>query len=262
MVRPPGQARLTGGVDRDVRHGHADPASHDSEPFPRVIGYRASQPCRSSRRAWLLAATSLHPIAHRHASNGAGPSLDSHRSPSIVAGPGRNTRVISTLQRSDYVRDQSTSAPAAHRPPEPSIPYQHGWRRVWCFAARNRSGNTLCNTAGGAPQSARTWYGNTSSPKFGRGDQRMPARVEALSSVEAMCSHESRGGGAGRCIRGPAERMRSRRSRPRSGRWRSAGAQLLTGCARGLNAARSTCGHRRATPSAGPCSPTGGPLPG
>ena len=84
------------------------------QPSPRRIGYRASQPSRSSRRAWLLAATSLQPIAHRHASNGAGPTLDSHDSPAIVPQPGRNTRVIPTLRQQARAREQPASAPAAH----------------------------------------------------------------------------------------------------------------------------------------------------
>ncbi len=88
VVRPPGRSRLARRADRDTRDRHSDRVATNRQPSPRRIGYRASQPSRSSRRAWLLAATSLQPIAHRHASNGAGPNLDSHLSPAIFPQPG------------------------------------------------------------------------------------------------------------------------------------------------------------------------------
>jgi hypothetical protein len=85
----------------------------NNEPCPRVIGYLASQPSRSNRLAWLRAATSLQPIAHRHASNGAGPTLANHRTPAIVPGPGLSTLVILTHLTAPHVRDRPASAPVA-----------------------------------------------------------------------------------------------------------------------------------------------------
>ena len=85
-----------------------------SDPAPRVIGTRTNQRSRSSRRAWLLAATSLQPIAQRHASRGAGPTLANQASPLSDPGPGRSCRLISPLAQ--LAPSNSPSSPARPHP--------------------------------------------------------------------------------------------------------------------------------------------------
>ena len=89
-----------------------------SEPLPRVMRWRSSHPWRSSRRACELATLEHQPIADLHASNGAGPTLTSHASPAIDAGPGSSSAIDGPLLSfsTPQTLTQSRLPESPHRP--------------------------------------------------------------------------------------------------------------------------------------------------